>query len=139
MDECARASSCHFFFLSDWLRLGLHRLDEIRRRSAFGRKAVANLSYDALLQGLDKMCPRVAPRHFRRLEVQPRQLTSTRDSLAIAYNFGDHSPFVSGLRRQRMRVQQKCLCSSCSGAVTPRGEDSIPGNNAARKVGQIIE
>ena len=49
-ETCVRASSCHFFFLSGWLRFGLHGLDQIRRRGTFERKAVAHLSHDALLQ-----------------------------------------------------------------------------------------
>src|SRR6266853_498906 len=136
---CVRASSCHFSFLSKWPRLGLHGLDEIRRRGTFERKAVANLSHDALLQGLDKMCPRVTARDFRSLQVQRCQFACASEGLTIAHDLGDHPPLVSGLRRHWMWVQQKRFCSSRSSAITPGGEDSIPGNNATRKVGQIIE
>src|SRR6266478_5996011 len=134
-----RSYSSGLVFLGELLRLGLHGLDEIRRRGTFERKAVANLSHDALLQGLDKMCPRVAASNFRSLQVHRCQLASTSEGLAIAYDLGDHSPFVSSLRRHWMRVQQKRFRSSCSGAVTPGGEDSVSRHNAASKVGQIIE
>src|SRR6266478_2822685 len=134
-----RSYSSGLVFLGELLRLGLHGLDEIRRRGTFERKAVANLSHDALLQGLDKMCPRVAASNFRSLQVHRCQFACASEGLAIAYNLGDHTPFVGGLRRHRMWVQQKCLRSSRSSAITPGGEDSIPGNNATRKVGQIIE
>src|SRR5258708_39789859 len=137
--KCFLSSSCHFSFLSDWLGLCLHGLDEIRRRGAFERKAVTNLSHDALLQGLDKMCPRVAACNFRSLQVHRCQFACATEGLVIAYNLGDYSPFVSGLRRHWMWVQQKRFRSSRPGAITPGGEDSIPGNNATRKVGQIIE
>src|SRR5216684_2205538 len=139
MDDVCSSVFMLLSFLSEWLRLGLHGFDEIRRRGTFERKAVANLSYDAFFQRLDKVCPRVASRHFRRLQVHRCQLTSTREGLPIAYDLGNHTPSVSGLRRHWMWVQQKRLRSSRSSTITPGGEDSIPGNNATRKVGQIIE
>src|SRR5882762_8310685 len=110
--KCIPEFSCHFSFLRDWLRVALHGLDEVRRRGTFKRKAIANFSYDPFLQGLDEVCPRVASRHFRRLQVYGCQLACTVEGLAIAYNLGDHSPFVSGLRCHRMGVQQKGLRSS---------------------------
>src|SRR5258707_14216439 len=98
------ASSCHFSFLSEWLRLGLHGLDEIRRRGTFERKAVAHLSHDALLQGLDKMCPRVTARNFRSFRVHCCQFACSSEGLSIAYNLGVHSPFYICLRRHCMQV-----------------------------------
>src|SRR4029077_15401672 len=137
--ERFRYSSCDSSFLSDTLTLGLHRFDEVGCRRSFERQSVANFSNDAFLQGLNEVYAGVAARHFWSLQVELGQFPGPAERLAVWHNFGNHSPFICGTRRYRLWIQQECLRSSCSGAITPGGEDSVTRHNAAREMRHIVE
>src|SRR5580658_2638509 len=85
------------------------------------------------------MHARVAPRHFRGLQVQLGQFPGPAERLTVRYNFGNYSPFLRGTRRKRLWVQQERLRSSRSGAVTPGGKDAVTGSNARGEVGHVLE
>src|ERR1700719_690949 len=57
----------------------------------------------------------------------------------MRHNFGNHSPFICGTRRERLWVEQERLRSSCSGAITPGGENSVAGRNALGEVGHVLD
>src|SRR6266853_2988290 len=137
--ERSRYSSCDSSFLSDTLTLGLHRFDEVGCRRSFERQSVANLSNDAFLQGLNEVYAGVAARHFWSLKVELGQFTCPAERLAVRHNFGNHSPFICGTRRERLWVEQERLRSSRSGAITPRGKDSVTRHNAAGQVRHVME
>jgi hypothetical protein len=57
----------------------------------------------------------------------------------IWHYFRDHSPFLGRARRQRLRVEKERFGSSCSGAITPRGKDSVAGHDARRVVPPVLD
>src|SRR5260370_28965828 len=136
MDNCF---SCDLSILSDPFRLGVYRFEDFSRRRTFERQSVANFSYDTLLQRLDEVRAGVSACDFRSLQVERRQFTRPRERLATWHNLGNHSPFVRGVRRQRLWIQQECLRPSCPGLVAPRGKDSVARHNATGEMRQIME
>src|SRR5437870_5481659 len=48
-------------------------------------------------------------------------------------------PFVRGLRRERLWVEEERLRPSRSSAITPHGKDSVARHNASREVRDIVE
>ena len=52
-------------------------------------------------------------------------------SLPVWHYLSDNSPLVRGSSRNRLWVQQKCLSSSCSGAIAPGREDSVARHDPA--------
>src|SRR5437870_13069607 len=137
--ERSRCSSCDFSFLSDRLTLDLHRFDEIGGRCSFERQSVANFPHNTLFQGLNKVYASVAARHFRSFQVQLCQFPAPAERFTVRHNLANHSPFVCSARRQRLWVQQECLCSSCSNAITPGSKNSIARHNASGEVRNIVE
>src|SRR5262245_17069820 len=115
---------------SDVLR-DLHRLDQIRCRGTLERQTLAEFPHDAFLQRLSEMHASVTARHLWDLEVQVRELTCTREGFTVAYDLGDHAPFVCSSRGKRPRMKQERLGPARPGSVTPRGEYSVTGHNAA--------
>src|SRR5438445_1323105 len=85
------------------------------------------------------MYARIAARHFVSLQVQLGQFPCSGQRLTVRHNLCNHSPFVRGLRRERLWVEQERLRSSRSSAITPRGEDSVARHNSSRKVRHIVE
>src|SRR6266567_84230 len=131
----SRCSSCDFSFLSDRLTLGLHRFDKIGSRRSFERQSVANFPHNTLFQGLNKVYACVAARHFRSLQVQLCQFPRPAERFTVRHNLANHSPFVCSARHQRLWVQQECLCSSCTSAITPGSKNSIAGTMPPAKCG----
>src|ERR1700693_4287252 len=136
---CPSCSLCGFSFASNGFTLGFVRLHEIGRRCSFERQSIADFTHNALLQRLNKVDARVAARNFRRFQVQLGEFAHPAERLTARHNFGNHSPFVSGTRRERLWVQQERLRSSRSSAITPGGKDSVAGRNARGEVGHILE
>src|ERR1700731_3135532 len=134
---CSSYSLCGFSFASDGFTLGFHRLHEIGRRRSFERQSIADFPHNALLQRLNKVDARVAARHFRSFQVQLGEFARPAERLTARHNFGNHSPFVRGTRRERLWIQQEGLRSSRSSAITPGGKDSVAGRNAGGEVGHI--
>ena len=85
------------------------------------------------------MYARIAAGHFGSLQVQLGQFPCSGQRLTVRHNLCNHSPFVRGLRRERLWVEQERLRSSRSGAITLRGKDSIARHNASREVRDIVE
>src|ERR1700719_3613497 len=85
------------------------------------------------------MYARIAAGHFGSLQVQLGQFPCSGQRLTVRHNLGNHSPFVRGLRGERLWVEQESLRSSRSSAITPRGEDSVARHNASREVRDIVE
>src|SRR5258706_10396180 len=81
----------------------------------------------------------VAARHFRSLQVELGQFPCPTERLTVRHNFGNDSPFVRGSGRERLWVEQERLRSSCSGAITPRGKDSVARRNASREMRDIVK
>src|SRR6266478_1508762 len=98
------SSSCGFSFASDGFTLRFHRLHEIGRRCSFERQSIADFSHNALLQRLNKVDARVAARHFRSFQVQFGEFARPAERLTARHNFGNHSPFVRGTRRERLWI-----------------------------------
>src|SRR6266478_257409 len=136
---CSSCSSCGFSFASDRFALRFHRLHEIGRRRSFERQSIADFPHNALLQGLNKVDARVAARHFWSFQVQLGEFACPAERLTARHNFGNHSPFVRGTRRERLWIQQERFRSSRSSAITPGGKDSVAGRNARGEVGHILE
>src|ERR1700731_341723 len=136
---CPSCSSCGFSFASNGFTLGFDRLHEIGRRRPFERQSIADFTHNALLQRLNKVDARVAARHFRRFQVQLGEFAHPAERLTARHNFGNHSPFVRGTRRERLWIQQERFRSSRSSAITPGGKDSVAGRNARGEVGHILE
>src|SRR5580704_15014428 len=139
VDDAFFVALSGFSFLSEtfgFLSRGLH---EIGRRRSFERQSVANFPHDALLQRLNKVDAGVAARNFRSLQVELGQFPRPTECFTVRHNFGNHSPFICGTRRERLWVQQECLRSSCSRAITPGGKDSVAGRNARGEMGHILE
>src|SRR5579864_3039236 len=132
-------SSCRLSFASNGLTLGFVRFHEIGRRCSFERQSIANFPHDALLQRLNKVDAGIAARNFRRFQVQLGECVRPAERLTAQHNFSNHSPFVSGTRREWLWVQQERLRSSRSSAITPGGKDSVAGRNARGEVGHILE
>src|SRR5579862_24181 len=132
-------SSCGFSFASNGLTLGFGRFHEIGRRCSFERQSIADFPHNALLQRLNKVDARVAARDFRRFQVELGQFACPTECLTARHHFSNHSPVVSGTRRERLWVQQERLRSSRSSAITPGGKDSVAGRNARGEVGHILE
>src|SRR5271170_6894321 len=135
----SRCSSCDFSFLNDRRTLGLHRPYEVGGRRPFKRQSITNFPYDALLQRMNEVDACVAAGYFGGLQVQLGQLVGAAQRLTVRDDFGNHSPFVGSSRRYRLWVEQKCLRSSCSRAITPRGKDSVARHNASSEVRNIVE
>src|SRR6202011_222040 len=131
---CSSYSLCGFSFASNGFTLGFGRLHEIGRRRSFERQSIADFTHNALLQRLNKVDARVAARHFRRFQVQLGEFARPAERLTARHNFGNHSPFVRGTRRERLWIQQEGLCSPCASAITPCGKDSVTGRNARGEV-----
>src|ERR1700752_2763202 len=136
---CSSCSSGGFPFASDGFTLRFHRLHEIGRRRSFQRQSIADFPHNAFLQRLNKVDARVAARHFWSFQVQLGEFARPAERLTARNNFGNHSPFVSGTRRERLWIQQERLRSSRSSAITPGGKDSVAGCNARREMGHILE
>src|SRR5882672_9934192 len=85
------------------------------------------------------MYARIAAGHFGSLQVQLGQFPCSGQRLTVRHNLCNHSPFVRGLRRERLWVEQERFRSSSSSAITPRGKDSIARHNASREVRHIVE
>src|SRR5438094_8708319 len=85
------------------------------------------------------MYARIAAGHFGSLQVQLGQFPCSGQRLTVRHNLRNHSPFVRGLRRERLWVEQERLRSSRSSAITPRGKDSVARHNASREVWDIVE
>jgi hypothetical protein len=66
-------------------------------------------------------------------------MTRSTQRLTIRYHLCNHSPFVRNSRRDRLGVQQKGLCSSCSRPITPGREEAVAGHNASGEVRGIVE
>src|SRR6202035_1506659 len=81
----------------------------------------------------------IAAGHFGSLQVQLGQFPCSTERLTVRHDFGNNSPFVRGLRRERLWIQQERLRSSRSSAITPRSKDSVTGRNALGEVGHILE
>src|SRR5580698_7436695 len=95
--------------------------------------------HDAFLQRLNEVDARVAARHFRSLQVYLRQFLRAAERFTVGYYFRDHSPFMGRSRRQRLWVEKKRFGSSCSGAITPRGKDSVARHDAGRVMPDVLE
>src|SRR5207302_7210358 len=115
------------------------RFDEVGGRSSFERQSVANFSHDAFFQGLNEVDARVSAGHFGSLQVQLGQFSRSTERLTVRHNLGNHSPFVRGLRPERLWIQQERLRSSRSRAITPRGKDSVTGRDPRAEVRHIPE
>jgi hypothetical protein len=85
------------------------------------------------------MYARVAAGYFGSLQVQLGQFPCAGQRPTVRYNLCSHSPFVRGLRRERLWVEQERLRSSRSSAITSRGKDSVARHNASREVRDIVE
>src|SRR5437016_11715084 len=85
------------------------------------------------------MYARIAAGHFGSLQVQLGQFPCSTERLAVRHNLCNHSPFVRGLRRERLWVEQERLRSSRTSAITPSGEDSVTWYNAASEMRHIME
>jgi len=88
---------------------------------------------------MNEVHARVAPRHFRYLEIQSGEFPRSAKRLSVRHNFGNHSPFVSRTCCQRVWIQQERLRSPRARATATRGKDAVAGNNASSEVWQIIE
>src|SRR5258708_14483780 len=84
--------------------LAFHRLHEIGRRRSFERQSIADFTHNALLQRLNKVDARVAARHFLSFLVQLGDFARPALRLTARHNFGNHSPFVSSTRRERLWI-----------------------------------
>jgi len=87
---------------------------------------------------MNKVHARVAPRHFRYLEIQGGEFPRSAERLSVRDNFGNHTPFARSTRGQRLWIQQERLRSPRTGAITPCGEDPITGNNASSAQGKVV-
>src|SRR5207302_10494024 len=85
------------------------------------------------------MYARVAAGHFGSLQVQLGQFPCPGQRLTVRHNLCNHSPFVRGLRRERLWVEQERLRSSRTSTITPGGEDSVTWYNAASEMRHIME
>src|SRR6266446_9980313 len=85
------------------------------------------------------MYARIPAGHFGSIQVQRGQFPCSGQRLTVRNNLCNHSPFVRGLRRKRLWVEQERLRSSRSSSITPRGKDSIARHNARREVRDIVE
>src|SRR5437879_11263200 len=85
------------------------------------------------------MYARIAAGHFGSLQVQLGQFPCSGQRLTVRHNLCNYSPFVRGLRRERLWIEQERLRSSRSSAITPRGKDSVARHNASREVRDIVE
>jgi hypothetical protein len=85
----------------------------------------SNFPHEALFQRLNEMHTRIAACHLRRLQVPLGQFARPTQCLAVWHYLSDNSPLVRGSSRNRLRVQQKCLSSTCSSAIAPCCKDSV--------------
>jgi hypothetical protein len=58
------------------------------------------------------MYARMAAGHFGSLQLQLGHLSCSGQRLAVRHNLSNHSPFLRGLRRERLWVEQERLRSS---------------------------
>ena len=59
--------------------------------------------------------------------------------MPVRPNLRDHSPLLRSARRQRLRIEQKCLGTSRSTAITPRDEDAVTRRNTYGIVRDILK
>src|ERR1700757_3255878 len=85
------------------------------------------------------MNARIPARHFRSLQVQISQFPSTCCCLAVRHDLCHDSPFAGGARRQRLWIEQECLGSPCTSAITPCRKDPITRGNSHGKVADVLE
>src|SRR5437867_3064160 len=116
-----------------------HRFHQVGRRSTLKRETIADFSYNSLLQRLNEVHSCIPPGYFRSLQINGSKFTCSRQSFTVVHDLGYHSPFVSLLCRQRLRIKQKCFSSTRTRSITPRGENSVAGNDATSEVRSIVE
>src|SRR5580704_10668140 len=126
-------------FLGLLCRLGLHRFHQVGRGCSFERESIANFPHETLFQRLNEVYTGVAACHLRCLQVLLGQFARPTQCLAVWHYLSDNSPLVRGSSRNRLWVQQKCLSSSCSGAIAPGREDSVARHDTAGEMRHIME
>ena len=112
---------------------GLHKRSDTR---PFKGEPVTNLSNDPFLQRLHEMNARVASRQIRLLEIEHGDITRLLHCAPIFDDVGDNAPLGSDGGADRLRIEKKSLSASGTGTIGPDGEDTVPGNEAARENAQ---
>src|SRR5207244_10220058 len=84
------------------------------------------------------MYARIAAGHFGSLQVQLGQFPCSGQRLTVRHNLCNHSPFVRGVRRERLWVEQERLRSSRSSAITPRDRKSTRLNSSHQIISYAV-
>src|SRR5271156_1351731 len=124
---------------SDRSAFALHRFDQIGRRRALEREAIADLTDDPFLQRLDEVYARVPPGHFRGFQILSSELPSPSGGLPVLHDFGDDAPFLRCARREGHRVEQECFGAPGSSAITPGRKDAVTGYNTRGEMAYVLK